>query len=103
MLHFYTNIDNILKLIYPIDIKINGGKKKMNKLKRQNEGITLIALVVTIVILIILASISVNLVFKEDGLIDKAKQAKDMQINAQEQEDHTLNEIAKTIRKLHTR
>ncbi len=75
----------------------------MNKLKRQNEGITLIALVVTIVILIILASISVNLVFKEDGLIDKAKQAKDMQINAQEQEDHTLNEIAKTIRKLHTR
>ena len=75
----------------------------MNKLKRQNEGIILIALVVTIVILIILASISVNLVFKEDGLIDKAKQAKDMQINAQEQEDHTLNEIAKTIRKLHTR
>lgn len=75
----------------------------MNKLKRQNEGITLIALVVTIVILIILASISVNLVFKEDVLIDKAKQAKDMQINAQEQEDHTLNEIAKTIRKLHTR
>lgn len=75
----------------------------MNKLKRQNEGITLIALVVTIVILIILASISVNLVFKEDGLIDKAKQAKDIQINAQEQEDHTLNEIAKTIRKLHTR
>lgn len=103
MLHFYTNIDNILKLIYPIDIKINGCKQKMNKLKRQNEGITLIALVVTIVILIILASISVNLVFKEDGLIDKAKQAKDMQINAQEQEDHTLSEIAKTIRKLHTR
>ena len=70
---------------------------------RQNEGITLIALVVTIVVLIILASISVNLVFKEGGLIDKAKQAKDMQINAQEQEDHTLNKIAKTIRKLHTR
>ena len=54
----------------------------MNKLKRQNEGITLIALVVTIVVL---------------------KQAKNMQINAQEQEDHTLNEIAKTIRELHTR
>ena len=103
MLQIYTNIDNILKLIYSIDIKINGGKQKMNKLKRQNEGITLIALVVTIVVLIILASISVNLVFKEGGLIDKAKQAKNMQINAQEQEDHTLNEIAKTIRELHTR
>lgn len=90
MLQIYTNIDNILKLIYSIDIKING-------------GITLIALVVTIVVLIILASISVNLVFKEGGLIDKAKQAKNMQINAQEQEDHTLNEIAKTIRELHTR
>ena len=41
---------------------------------RGNKGITLIALVVTIIILIILAAVSVNLVFSENGLIERAKE-----------------------------
>ena len=56
--------------------------KIMNILKRKN-GITLIALVVTIVILIILTTISINAIFGENGLIGKAKQAKElMQISS---------------------
>ena len=44
----------------------------MNKL---NKGITLIALVITIVVLILIAGISISLVLGNGGLIDKAKQS----------------------------
>ena len=44
----------------------------MNK----NKGITLIALVITIIILIILAGISVATLTGENGLFSRAKQAK---------------------------
>lgn len=40
---------------------------------KQNKGITMIVLVITIVILIILAGISINLLFGENGIISKAK------------------------------
>ena len=41
-----------------------------------NKGITLIALVVTIVVLLILAGVSLNLVFNNNGIITKAGEAK---------------------------
>lgn len=41
-----------------------------------NKGITLIALVVTIVVLLILAGVSLNLVFNNNGIITKAQDAK---------------------------
>lgn len=43
---------------------------------KRNNGITLIALVVTIIVLIILAGVSVNLVLGQNGIITKAKEAK---------------------------
>lgn len=51
-------------------------RKRM--LLNKKNGITLIALVITIVILIILATVTMNFVFGEDGLISRAQQAKDM-------------------------
>ena len=38
---------------------------------KQERGITLIALVVTIVVLLILAGVSLNLVFNNNGIITK--------------------------------
>lgn len=59
-------------------------KKEMIK---NNRGITLIALVITIIILIILAGVSINLVFNEDGIIERAKKAaENMEIAANEEE-----------------
>ena len=55
----------------------------MRKTKLKNsKGITLVALVVTIVVLLILAGISINMVLGENGLIAKAKEAR----NAYEQD-----------------
>ena len=43
---------------------------------KKNSGITLIALVITIVVLLILAGISISAVFGRNGIIDKANEAK---------------------------
>lgn len=49
--------------------------------ERREYGITLVALVVTIVVLLILAGISINLVLENNGIISKAIKAKeDMEI-----------------------
>ena len=45
---------------------------------KRNKGITLVALVITIVVIIILAMITVNFLFGENGLITKAQEAKKM-------------------------
>ena len=56
----------------------------------RNKGITLIALVVTIVIIIILATVSINIIFEEEGLIDKAQEAKEVTLNSVKHEEDNL-------------
>ena len=58
----------------------------MLKLK-QERGITLIALVITIVILIILATVSINVVLGEGGLIQRAQEAKELIESAKGEEE----------------
>ena len=55
---------NFIKLLY----------EEENNMKK-NKGITLVALVVTIVVLLILAGVSINLVLGNNGIIAKAKDA----------------------------
>ena len=49
------------------------------KQKRNERGITLIALVITIIVLIILAGVGINAIMGEDGLISRAKRVKEEQ------------------------
>ena len=61
------------------------------KLKiKQEEGITLIALVVTIVVLLILAGVSISLVLNNNGVISKAKDAKNSTEKGQAQDEVNL-------------
>lgn len=66
---------------------------------RRNNGITLVALVVTIVILIILAGVSINITLGEDGIITIAKKAKENMEFAQIEEQTKLNELYSSIEK----
>ena len=50
--------------------------KKLKKLRENKKGITLVALVVTIVVLLILAGVSLNLLIGNNGIITRAQQAK---------------------------
>ena len=61
-------------------------KEKVEKLVNNKKGITLVALVITIVILIILATISINAIFGENGLVGNAEDAKFRQEKAEAQE-----------------
>ena len=50
-------------------------KQKQNLLKKKGDsGITLVALVVTIVVLLILAGITITIIFNDSGIINKARE-----------------------------
>ena len=68
------------------------------KLKsKQEKGITLIALVVTIVVLLILAGVSISLVLNNNGVISKSKDARDQYAEAQTNEEKHFNEVTDWI------
>ena len=51
----------------------------MKKYLEQRKGITLVALVITIIVLIILAGVSINLILGDNGIITKAQEVKTAQ------------------------
>ena len=57
----------------------------------KNKGITLIALVITIIILLILAGITINAITKENGLFSRAREAKEKTIEKQEEENKIID------------
>ena len=77
------------------EIKIN--KKLARKNYSNQTGITLIALVVTIVVLLILAGVSINALFSENGIIKRAQDAQNKMNNAQESDLNALNDLDKWI------
>ncbi len=60
---------------------------------RNQKGVTLVALVVTIIVLIILAGISINLILGDNGIITIAKKAKENTELAKVEEETELNEL----------
>ena len=60
---------------------------------KEKRGITLIALAVTIVIILILAGVTIDAVFSDDGIINKAKEAANAMNNAVANDQTSLNEL----------
>ena len=71
---------NFIKLLY----------EEENDMKK-NKGITLVALVVTIVVLLILAGVSINLVLGNNGIIAKAKDAETKSAEASQNDLKGMN------------
>ncbi len=74
-------------------------KEKEGKLERMldvrnNSGITIITLAVTILIIIILAGVTINAALGDDGLLRQAEQAKDMAENSTLTESEKMNQLA---------
>ena len=68
----------------------------MNKLKAK-KGITLIALVITIIVLLILAGISITAITGENGIANKAKYTQEKTKIAKEQEQADLESLEEYI------
>ena len=67
-------------------------KREMAEGKRAG-GITLIALVITIIIIIILATVAINFVFGENGLINRAEDAGEMYANDTAYTDDSMTNV----------
>ena len=59
-------------------------------MNKRNSGITLVALVITIIVLLIMAGVSIALVVGDNGVLSKAKEAKTGSIVAEEKEQVNL-------------
>ena len=66
-------------------------------MKKNQRGITLVALVVTIVVLLILAGVSINLVLGNNGIIAKAKEAQRKSAEASQNDLIGMNELAQQL------
>ena len=68
----------------------------MKKYLRKTDGITLVSLVITIILLLILAGVAIATI-TQTGLLKNAKQAKEMSENAQKLEKNILNQYEQKI------
>ena len=71
--------------------------KKGNFNKKKEKGITLIALVVTIVILLILSGVTINMLLGEDGIIRTAQEAKNTWEGAVENEQESIQNLVNEL------
>ena len=69
-------------------------KKISKKESLQEKGITLIALVVTIIILLILAGVTLNIALSDNGLFNKTKEAAEKYKQEQSNEEEMIRQIA---------
>ena len=68
--------------------------QKGKKIKREERGITLIALVITIIVLLILAGISITMLSGDNGLLNRTTEARSKTIHANVYEQLQLEELA---------
>ena len=69
--------------------------RKETKISKETNqaGITLIALVVTIVVLLILAGVSINAIFSENGIIKRAQDTQNKMDQATKNDLDSINEL----------
>ena len=82
---------------------INESSKEQLPLnKRGQAAVTLVALVVTIVVLILLAGVSINLVIGNNGIMQKALKAKENMEQAAKEEQEGLSALEERLNSLNT-
>ena len=69
----------------------------MERFIKKTKGITLIALVVTIVVLLILAGVSINMVLGQNGIVTKSKNARDKTEQAKQNDLASMDQAVKDI------
>ena len=71
--------------------------KRIAKLLKKAKGVTMLALVVTIIVLLILAAITLSLAVGENGIIKRAQLARDKAKNASIAEEEEINKVIEEI------
>lgn len=80
---------------------IKSKNTRLKEIKKSSKGITLIALVITIIVLLILAGVSIAMLTGDNGIITQAKLAKEKteeaKIREEQQIDSLLNRITSEV------
>ncbi len=77
--------------------KRKDGKRLFKKIKKQVQGITLIALVVTIIVLLILAGVAISLTVGDNGLFRRVQNAADTWQMAEQNEQSEMDKAAEVL------
>lgn len=64
---------------------------------KKDDGITLIALVVTIIVLLILAGVSISMLTGQNGILERVQEAKEKTVQAQQEEKSKLDDYESQI------
>ena len=67
---------------------------------KNQKGITLVALVITIIILIILATVAISFAFGSNGLVNRAEQARDYYANDTKYTDASVANVESYLDKV---
>ncbi len=67
---------------------------------KQQKGITLVALVITIIVLLILAGVTISLTLKEGGIFGRAQTAATNWKNAEQKETYEMDQFENTTDKV---
>lgn len=78
----------------------NEERKKMKKIQTKNAGITLVALIITIIVMLILAGITINLTIGQNGILKRAEEAGKNHTNATNYEKNQLAEFSNRTDKI---
>ncbi len=76
------------------------GESKNAKEQKSKQGITLIALVVTIVVLLILAGVTINLLFSDTGLFGKAQEAENAWRNGEQSDINAIGALGNQVNEI---
>ena len=69
----------------------------MQKRNENTRGITLIALVITVIVLLILAGVTIGSLTGDNGILTRAKEAKEKTEQAQKEEEETLGTMSDVL------
>ena len=74
-------------------------RKQKNKLASE-RGITLLSLIITVVIMIILAAVTISVTLGDGGLVDQAKWAAEQTANSTQSEQEQLDDVASQVNEI---
>ena len=72
----------------------------MEKIKNNKRGVTLLALIITVVIILILAAVTINVTLGDGGLIDQAKHAAEKTQEATREEQEQLDDLTSQLNEI---
>ncbi len=78
-------------------MKVKEGERMKFWLSKKEKGITLVALVITIIVLLILAGVSIATLTGDNGILTKASEAKEKTEAASRKEQDDIEEILSTL------